>query len=26
MIPVKRDFYEIEKLWDISRPVGNPDA
>lgn len=26
MIPAKRDFYEIEKLWDISRPVGNPDA
>jgi ribosome-associated protein len=26
MIPKTRDFYEIEKLWDISRPVGNPDT
>ncbi len=26
MIPAKRNFYEIEKLWDISRPVGTPDA
>jgi len=26
MIPAKRAFYEIEKLWDISRPVGAPDA
>ena len=26
MIPAKRAFYEIEKLWDISRPVGGSDA
>jgi len=26
MIPAKRAFYEIEKLWDISRPVGAPEA
>ena len=23
MLPRTREFYEIEKLWDISRPVGD---
>lgn len=26
MIPKTRDFYEIEKLWDISRPAGDPET
>ena len=26
MVPATRGFYEIEKLWDISRPVGSSDA